>query len=400
MTLTLLLDLDDTLLDSNMEKFIPAYFQALSDTLKGLVSPEIMIQALLGGTKRMMGKIDPERLLSEVFDDYFYEKIGLDRDKLKPKINKFYDDIFPDLKYLTKQRQEAIDFVRWAFSKDIKVVIATNPLFPLKAIHHRLRWAGLALENYPYAMVTSYENSHFTKENISYFPEILGKLGWPDGPVIMVGNDLKMDIEPAMAAGFPVFWVKDEIDGPKEREDIPQGGINEVRSWLGVTPAESLLHSTQKPSALVATLRSLPAVLEDVFLDLNEEKMNERPNPEDWSIKEIVCHLRDVEIEVNLPRIQKVLSQENSFVTGVITDPWVVERNYAGQSGKEALRGYFKARIETIEELDNLQLEWDKPVRHSIFGSSTLLELVAVMVAHDKTHIQQIHRVKNHFHQK
>jgi len=399
MTLTLLLDLDDTLLDSNMENFIPAYFQALSGSLQDLVSPEIMIQALLGGTKRMMEKTDPERFLYEVFDEYFYPKIGLDRKDLHPKINKFYDDIFPDLKFLTKQRQSAIDFVDWAISEDITVVIATNPLFPLKAIYHRLRWAGLPPEDYPYAMVTSFENSHFTKENISYFPEILGQLGWPVGPVVMVGNDLKMDIEPAMAAGFPVFWVHDEIDGSKEREDIPQGRIDEVRTWLEATPTEALQHSTQKPSALVTTLRSIPAVLEDLLQDLNEESMSNRIDSDDWSIKEVVCHLRDVEIEVNLPRIQKVLSQDNSFVAGVITDPWVVERNYAGQSGKDALREYIKARKETIEKLVHLQLEWEKPVRHSIFGSSTLLELVGVMVGHDKAHIQQIHHIRNHLHQ-
>jgi hypothetical protein len=34
MNLTLLLDLDDTLLDTNLDTFIPAYFQAFSDFLK------------------------------------------------------------------------------------------------------------------------------------------------------------------------------------------------------------------------------------------------------------------------------------------------------------------------------------------------------------------------------
>jgi len=399
MTLTLLLDLDDTLLESNMENFIPAYFQALSGSLQDLVSPEIMIQALLGGTKKMMENIDSERYLSEVFDEYFYPKIGLNRKDLHSKIDKFYDDIFPDLKYLIKQRQTAIDFVNWAISEDIRVVIATNPIFPLKAVHHRLRWAGLAPEDYPYALVTSYENSHFTKENFSYFPEILGKLGWPDGPVVMVGNDLKMDIETAITAGFPVFWVHDDIDGPIEREEIPQGRIDEVRTWLEATPIEGLQHSTQKPSALVTTMRSIPAVLEDLLSDLNDESISYRINSDEWSIKEVVCHLRDVEIEVNLPRIQRVLTEDNSFVAGVSTDPWVSERNYARQSGKDAMQEYIKARKETIEILDHLQLEWEKPVRHSIFGSSTLLELVSVMVGHDKVHIQQIHHVITHLQQ-
>ncbi|OGN72434.1 MAG: hypothetical protein A2X25_13465 [Chloroflexi bacterium GWB2_49_20] len=392
MTLNLLLDLDDTLLFSNMESFIPAYFQALSETLQDLVSPEIMLQALMGGTKRMLGKIDPEHSLKEIFDNYFYTKIGFHHEELQKKINDFYDDIFPKLSYLTKQRPEAIVFVKWAFDQGYRIIIATNPLFPLKAIQHRLRWAGLSPEDYPYTLISSYENFHFTKENISYFPEILGKLGWPDDPVVMVGNDLKMDIEPAMKAGLPVFWVKDETIFKDERGNIPQGQISEVRAWLEAVPNGSLQHSIQQPTALVATLRSIPAVLEGIVITLNEDELGYRTSSEEWSIKEVICHLRDVEVEVNIPRIQKILSIDNPFVAGEITDPWVTERNYAGQNGLEALQGYIKARKETINLTSNLILEWDRPVRHSIFGASTLLELVGVMVGHDKAHIRQIHQ--------
>ncbi|MFH2037882.1 MAG: DinB family protein [Chloroflexota bacterium] len=399
MTLTLLLDLDDTLLDSNMENFIPAYFQALSSSLNDIVSPDIMFQALIGGTKRMMENKDPQHFLSEVFEEYFYPKIGIEKKVLFPRINKFYDDIFPDLQYLTKQRQDSIDFVNWAIKEDIKIVIATNPLFPLKAIYHRLRWAGLDPKDYPFAMVTTYENSHFTKENISYFPEILGKLGWPDGSVVMVGNDIKMDIEPAMAAGLPVFWINNEVGGAKERHEIPQGRMDDLRSWLEGSAIESLLYSSQKPTALIAAIRSIPAILETFFSDLDEEKMNYRTNKGDWSIKEVICHLRDVEIEVNLPRIQKILSLDNTFVKGVNTDPWVNERNYSGQNVEDAFKRYIKTRLETLCYLDNNKLRWDTPVRHSFFGSSTLHELVSVMVEHDKAHIQQIHRLINHSHE-
>ena len=326
MTLTLLLDLDDTLLDSNMVDFVPAYFQALSGALKGLVSPEIMIQALLGGTKKMMENKNPELYLYEVFDDYFYPKIGIDKEDLFPKINNFYDNIFPDLKYLTKQRQDSIDFVNWAIDEDIKIIIATNPLFPIKAINHKLRWAGLPPEKYSFVMVTTYENFHFTKENISYFPEILGKLGWSDDPVVMVGNDLKMDIEPAMAAGILVFWLNNEVRGAIKHQEIPQGRMEDLRNWLEAIPIESLLYSCQKPTALIAVIRSIPAVLETFLSGLDEEKISCHSNVNERSIKEVLCHLRDVELEVNLPRIQWILSQDKASETDIISDSWVIEK--------------------------------------------------------------------------
>ncbi len=87
---TLLLDLDDTLLDTNMAAFGPAYFAALSSALAEDVSPEIMLPALTGGTRAMMENQDPARTLREVFDAHFYPRLGLDQDILSGKIDKFY----------------------------------------------------------------------------------------------------------------------------------------------------------------------------------------------------------------------------------------------------------------------------------------------------------------------
>lgn len=53
MNLTLLLDLDGTLLDTKMDRFIPAYFQALADEFQSIVPSEVLIRALIAGTNRM-----------------------------------------------------------------------------------------------------------------------------------------------------------------------------------------------------------------------------------------------------------------------------------------------------------------------------------------------------------
>ena len=45
MSLTLLLDLDDTLLDTNLEAFMPAYFQALAQHLANHTAPNTMLRA-------------------------------------------------------------------------------------------------------------------------------------------------------------------------------------------------------------------------------------------------------------------------------------------------------------------------------------------------------------------
>ena len=64
MNRTLLLDLDDTLLRSNMDEFIPEYFKLLSDNLKDIVNPEIMLNGLMRGTRKMLIKTSPMGTLS------------------------------------------------------------------------------------------------------------------------------------------------------------------------------------------------------------------------------------------------------------------------------------------------------------------------------------------------
>ena len=389
MTITLLLDLDDTLLDTNMDTFIPAYFKALSGALADVVAPDVMLPALMGGTQAMMVNTDPALRLREVFDGYFFSNLGLERTALQNRIDRFYDEIFPNLGSLTHQVPEAIRLVDWAFAQGHRVAIATNPLFPLKAIQHRLRWAGLPPEKYPFALVTSYETFHFTKETVAYYPEVMAQLGWPEDPAVMVGDDIEREVKPTQAAGLPVYWVRKsgEISEPA---DVPQGTLDSFRSWLEKADPETLILSFETPRALLACLRSTPAALSTLTASLSSEVWSYRPAPDEWNLTEIICHLRDVEREVNLPRIHKLLAEENPFLVGEVTDVWVKERESAKQDGRQALAEFTMVRKESLSLLNSLQVEWSRPARHAIFGPTTLQELIGFVAGHDRVHIQQV----------
>jgi FMN phosphatase YigB (HAD superfamily) len=390
MPLTLLLDLDDTLIDTNMDSFIPAYFKALAGALAGRVDQTRMLPALMDGTKLMFANEDPTRRLCDVFDGYFYSKLGIDKSSLQPEIEKFYDEVFPSLGDLTRRRPEAVEFVEWAFSQGFRVVIATNPLFPLKAIHHRLRWAGLPPDEYPFALVTSYENMHFTKSP-AYYAEILARLGWPEDPVVMVGNDVETDLLPARKIGIPVYHVVPS--GASELQPTPDGSgpISQLRSWIEKSDITGWTLKFDTADSLLAVLRSTPAGLADLAENIPFDQWMRCPECDEWSLNEIFCHLRDVELEVNIPRMRTMLEETNPFIAGQVTDDWVQQREYDSQDGHEALLIMSKARSQLVATLSNLAAEdWKRKARHSVFGPTYLQELVGFVVSHDVSHIQQV----------
>lgn len=393
MNLTLLLDLDDTLLVNDIEVFLPSYLQALSQKLVGYAVPEELIANLLSATRRMIENRRPDCTLKQVFDAAFYPSLHLDPIDLQDEIEGFYTQIFPTLRGLTHQSPEAIRLVEQALERGYHLAVTTNPLFPRTAIEQRLTWAGLSPEEVPFELITSYESFHFTKPSAAFYAEVLGRLGWPDGPVLSIGDDLINDIAASRELGIPAFWINTK--GVPDPEGLlaptASGLMSDVLPWLDNQPEEALQPDYTSPTAMLAILRSTPAALHALCQDLTEKAWNTRTLPEEWCPTEILCHLRDVDQEVNLPRIRKLLEEDNPFLPGKDTDPWAKERKYICQNGPEALAQFTRARLELLDRLESMPPDgWQYTARHAIFGPTLLSELVGIIAAHDRLHIQQL----------
>src|SRR3990172_1130223 len=137
----LLLDLDDTLLVNNIDRFLPDYLQRLGAFLNDLVPAERFIPLLLQATRVMAENRDPEVTLEKVFAGSFYPSLGMSEDSLRDRIDAFYKTEFPRLRALAKPIPEAQALVRKAEERGLEIAVATNPLFPRTAITQRLEWA-------------------------------------------------------------------------------------------------------------------------------------------------------------------------------------------------------------------------------------------------------------------
>jgi FMN phosphatase YigB (HAD superfamily) len=117
-------------------------------------------------------------------------------------------------------------------SKGIRIVLATNPLFPAIATHSRARWAGLHPEDFE--LITTYENSRHCKPNPDYYRDILETLKVRPEECVMVGNDVGEDMI-AGELGMQVFLLTDCLIN-KHNADIsryPQGSFDALLDFIG-----------------------------------------------------------------------------------------------------------------------------------------------------------------------
>lgn len=208
MITTILFDLDNTLLGNDMASFLPPYFSLLDRFMQTEFQQDSMLPAIMASSQEMVRDTTPDLTNREVFWQHFARENDLDIQELEEKLNQFYLKEFKELQKVTKPLPAAAELVRTAFGKGLKVVIATNPMFPRIAVEERLRWAGVPASDFPYSLITTYENMHAVKPHPAYYQEILDVLGSQAQNALMVGDNWINDIEPAAAVGIFTYWIK------------------------------------------------------------------------------------------------------------------------------------------------------------------------------------------------
>jgi len=160
--------------------------------------------------------------------------------------------------------------------------------------------------------------------------------------------------------------------------------------WLQDISSSLSSPEYHQPEAILAVLKSTPAVIDTFGRSISPERWNKPPQSGEWCFTEIICHLRDADKEINLPRLEKILSEENSFIPAVNADAWSETRGYCQEAGEIARAGFMRERGSLIQRLEGLTSEqWETPASHAIFGPTTLRELAAFIAQHDRTHVQQ-----------
>ena len=228
---TVLFDLDGTLLPMDQDTFVKAYFGLLAKKLAPYgYETEKLIAAIWEGTAAMV-KNDGSMTNEDTFWACFATRFGEDVRKDEPLFDEYYRKEFSAVQASCGYTPRAAQVVEFLRSKGIRMVLATNPIFPAVATRARIGWAGLNREDF--ALVTTYENSCHCKPNPAYYQDILAELGLSPEECIMVGNDATEDLA-AAKLGIPVFLLTDCLINKHgaDLSEIPHGSFDDLMTYL------------------------------------------------------------------------------------------------------------------------------------------------------------------------
>ena len=188
---TFLFDLDGTLLPMDFDKFMELYFGHLGLYFKDEMDPKLLAKYIMMSTEEMVRAKNNETN-ETVFMNHFATLIDGDIEKYKKMFIDFYNTEFEHVKASTYESVEMRKSVDLLKEKGYEVVIATNPLFPLIANYHRIRWAGFTPDEFSH--ITSFEENTYCKPHLEYYQEIFDKINRNPQDCYMVGNDVYDDL--------------------------------------------------------------------------------------------------------------------------------------------------------------------------------------------------------------
>ncbi len=215
---TVLFDLDGSLLPMDQEVFSKAYFKGLAGALMPHgYDPQEVINGVLSGVAAMV-KNDGTRTNEEAFWESFARKLGRQVRQEVTTLDRFYAEEFGKISAVCGYDGAAGEVVKKLKERGIRLVLATNPIFPRTATLQRIAWAGLDADDFE--LITTYEDAGFCKPNAEYYRDIVNRLGLDPTECVMAGNDVGEDMV-AKTLGMETFLLTPCLIN-RENEDISQ----------------------------------------------------------------------------------------------------------------------------------------------------------------------------------
>lgn len=144
------------------------------------------------------------------------------------------------------------------------------------------------------------------------------------------------------------------------------------------------------PDDALGALGATPSRLRSTVSGLSESSLRERPEPAEWSLREVLEHLWLAQ-GLMQGRIERMLEEENPEFAGVdVATAAVTEQATDGLLWEfDERRG---ALLSTLSDLD--RKAWRRQGWHDEFGPITVLSQASYMARHEHYHLRQLQDVR------
>ena len=141
---------------------------------------------------------------------------------------------------------------------------------------------------------------------------------------------------------------------------------------------------------ITAYLRGVPDHIETAVEGLSDDDLRHRPSPDEWSILEVCCHMRDY-AEIEGQRIRLLVEEDEPTLVPYDQETLARERNYPGEDPgrvRTALRAFWGGLAYQLEGLSDEQ--WERGGVHPEIGPVTVRSRAELEVEHARAHLAQL----------
>jgi len=147
-------------------------------------------------------------------------------------------------------------------------------------------------------------------------------------------------------------------------------------------------------------LDELELVSRQLIEEVNDLRPNQaelKPAPDQWSPKEVLCHLHDAD-QIYIQRMQKMLQEqgEEPLLRAFNAETLAKENDYQSQDWSKALREFITMRQQALKLFKELRLgQWYKAGMHQELGRINMFDIAQNMVEHTTRHLEQVRKAKS-----
>jgi hypothetical protein len=140
----------------------------------------------------------------------------------------------------------------------------------------------------------------------------------------------------------------------------------------------------------IARMARTASVIQKIVENISDEQARWKPDPESWSILEVINHLFDEEREDFRVRLDHILHKPDQAWPKIDPGGWVTSRRYNQRDLMKSLHGFIDERHESLRWLEGLSSpDWDSE-GVAPWGTVRAGDMFAAWVAHDLLHLRQL----------